>query len=113
MIRHINEKLFLFLEEEVIWEMISGAAKEWQDSRYGGYDRLVELFKSKDVESLGKLTKNSGQALYLAEQLIGADAFWDTVLACVVQSIEIDVEDGDLTDTDGKLLKQLIRVSIS
>lgn len=113
MIKNVNEKLVLFLEEGPIWEMVNSAAKERQNIRYGGYDRLIEFVKSRDVESLGKLTKDSSQALYLAEQLIGVDAFWTTVLACIIQSIEIDVEDGDLTSTDGKMLKQLIKVAIS
>lgn len=77
-----------------------------------GYIELLALVGTKDVESLDQLTISAeSKTLQLAEQLIGVNAFWNTITECVHSCILSDVEAGSLTKAEGnKFIKCLYNI---
>ena len=107
--KKINEKLCLFIEEGPIWEALNRLKNKY-GTRYGAYANLIEAVQAMDTDTLDEACE-TGMAMYLAAQLVGEEAFKATMAEALHRSIKLDVADRDLTDMDGKLLHQQVRVS--
>lgn len=106
----VNHTLRRFIINRPLWEILLKLQSKF-NTRYGAYANLIEIAQAKDSAALDRLTDNKGQALWLAEQLIGQEEFWGTVVDCIHHGIGIDETDGDLSKSDARILHKLIRVS--
>lgn len=79
---NVNDTLLQFLNNGPIDKVVSNLQKK-QGTRYNGYLELLKIVEVKDIEDLTSLADETGQAMLLAEKLIGQKAFW----ASIVKSI--------------------------
>jgi hypothetical protein len=107
---NINDSLFQFMEE-FIWDIISRLEERCCDHRYVGYLELMAIVTTKDAEALDKAA-STGYALSLAEQLVGARCFWETMAARIRHSIELDAQEGDLEKAEAKKLLGLLQAAL-
>lgn len=105
-----NHTLRRYILNRPVWEMLSNLQNKF-GTRYAAYAQLIEIAQSKDSTALDSLTDDKGQALWLAEQLLGQEEFWNTVKDCIDHCIGIDMMDSDLTESDARILHKLVLVS--
>jgi hypothetical protein len=111
MSKNINDTLGRFLNDGVIWEILSNL-QDACGTRFGAYAKLIELTQSRDADALDNLTLDKGQALWLACQLVGEDVFCNTMVEAIRSAIDIDCEE-DITTAEAAMLQKLLKVSIS
>lgn len=109
--KNINKTFSNFLFEEPIWRAVTNM-RDTKGSRYGAYCALIELTQACATESLDEVFA-TGEAMYLAEQLVGRKVFQTGIADALREAIRMDVDDGDLPERDAKMLLQQLKVSIS
>jgi hypothetical protein len=108
---NINDKLALFVEEGPIWDALNHL-QDKRGSRYGAHCALIEFTQAVAVDTLDEVC-DTGSAMYLAAQLVGKKVFQHTMASAIKRAIKLDMEDGDLTETDGVTLQKILKVSIA
>ena len=108
----INEKLSLFVQEGAVWDALKNLQNCNNTTRFGAYCSLIELVKSGNTDALD-IAADTGQALYLANELVGSKVFQATMAEAIGQAVRIDMEDKDITESDGKIVQKLLSVSFS
>lgn len=109
--KNINEKLCLFIEDGPIWTALNTLTDK-RGSRFGAHCALIELTQAGAVGSLDEVCA-TGEAMFLALQLVGRKVFRTTMAEAIKHAIKSDVDDGDLPERDAKMLQQQLKVSIS
>lgn len=82
---NVNDTLLQFLNDGPIDKVISKLHKE-RGTRYNGYLELLKIVEGKAIEDLTSFADDNGQAMLLAEKLIGQKAFWASVVKSIWRS---------------------------
>jgi hypothetical protein len=104
---NINKDLYVFIMQGIIWNTLHNIkAQQGVTKNFTAYCVLIKLIKENDVVALDKVC-GTGQAMYLAEQLLGSGTLQTTWGAALSEEYHQDVEHGDLTKIEATVLKNL------
>ena len=98
------------MKEGAVWDALNNLQTAYKTTRFGAYCSIIELVKSGNPDVIDMVT-DTGQAMYLASELIGKNVFQATMLEAINQAVRIDMYDKDITESDGQIVQRLLSIS--
>ena len=98
------------MKEGAVWDALNNLQTADKTTRFGAYCSLIELVKSGNTDALD-IAADTGQAMYLANELVGSKVFQAAMAEAIGQAVRIDIEDKDMTESDGQIVQRLLSIS--